>query len=124
MARRGGDCIISISLDIAEWPTIHLAIGEHAGKVVFRLLPAAFGQRGEIGHRFHNYRIHGRHAFLDICVSAPRRIGFRVRGTKHFLGQAQHHIFGFVFDAENVHNHAQRIIKRNIRGEIASIALC
>ena len=121
MAGRGGDRIISISLNIAEWLTIDLAIGEHTGKVVFRFLPAAFGQRGKIGHRFHNHRIHGRHAFFNTCIFAPRCVGFRVGGTKHFLCQAQHHIFGFVFDTENVHNHAQRIIKRDIGGEIASI---
>ena len=35
MAGRGGDRIISISLNIAEWLTIDLAIGEHTGRSFF-----------------------------------------------------------------------------------------
>ena len=111
MAGRRNDHVVGHRLQVAELQPVDRGVGDDRGDVLGRPLPAG-GRQG--------VEVHGEvedHLHLLLGRGAPAGLG--VFGAKEFLCERKHSGQIGVRNAENRHDHLQRVVHRDVPSGVA-----
>ena len=112
MAGGGGDDVVAELFDDADRLAVDHAVGDDGGEIVGRTRPSFLGQVVEVADEI------GDRCF-DALHDVVGALELGVLGREQLLGEAQHPREVALGQAEDRQDHVQRVVHRDVGGEVA-----
>lgn len=124
MPGRGDDHVIAIGLAVRDRRSVDCACGDHRGQIISRIGAPIRRDCCKISLEIRNNELQHLDRLFGTDNFRPRPVDLRIGRAEQLLGQHEHPGLILRGDPEYVHHDVERIIGRNILGEIAFAAHC